>query len=160
MKRVEKFLKEEAYGWQQRQAQGQRRKTAQNSFFHRCPPLVFPARVLSPAGRVVSRRGFPYGPGGAPGHFYRFTNLVYQLSRALWGRLHETSFFRHEMSSGRPPLPVSIHLHPASFFAIKSYTVHRCTMQELFLNFGRNLTKPGEKQFFLNDTLFNLLRQG
>lgn len=26
---------------QQRQAQGQHHKTAQNSFFHRCPPLVF-----------------------------------------------------------------------------------------------------------------------
>ena len=53
-------------GWQQRQAQGQRHQTAQNSFFHRCPPLVFPARVLSPAGRVVSRRGLPYGSGGRP----------------------------------------------------------------------------------------------
>ena len=28
------------------------------------------------------------------------------------------------------------------------------------MNFGRNLTKSGEKLFFLNDTLFDLLRQG
>jgi len=33
-------------------------------------------------------------------------------------------------------------------------------MQELFLNFERNFTNPGEKQVFLNDTLFDLLRQG
>ena len=29
-----------------------------------------------------------------------------------------------------------------------------------FLIFGRNFTNPGEKQDFLNDTLFDLLRQG
>lgn len=40
--------------------------------------------------------------------------------------------------------------------------IHRTPVYDArtFLNFGRNLTKPGEKQFFLNDALFDLLRQG
>ena len=40
--------------------------------------------------------------------------------------------------------------------------IHRTLMYDArtFLIFGRNFTNPGEKQVFLNDTLFDLLRQG
>ena len=53
----------------------------------------FPTRSLSPAGRMVSRRGFPYGSGGAPGQFFRLRRSVQHIFRDLWGRLHETYFF-------------------------------------------------------------------
>ena len=53
---------------QQRQAQGQRHKTTQDTLLHRFPPSVSSPPGLGLHGQRVSRRGLPYGSGGAPGH--------------------------------------------------------------------------------------------
>ena len=55
-----------------------------------------------------------------------------------------------------------INISSVSGLFFRDKIIHRTPVYDArtFLNFGRNLTKPGEKQFFLNDTLFDLLRQG
>lgn len=49
---------------QQRQAQGQDHEPAQQSFLHRSPPSCL---LPLSRGQRASRRGNPYGSGGAPG---------------------------------------------------------------------------------------------
>ena len=55
---------------QQRQAQGQRHETTQDTLLHRVPPSV-----SSPSGRSPPGRGLPWGTL-PPGIFYRFTDLL------------------------------------------------------------------------------------
>ena len=68
---------------QQRQAQGQRHETAQDTLLHRFPPSVSSPPGTGLHGQRVSRRGLPYGPGGAPGHLLQ----VHGSSVAYFPRL-------------------------------------------------------------------------
>ena len=68
---------------QQRQAQSQRHETAQDTLLHRFPPSVSSPPGSGLHGQRVSRRGLPYGPGGAPGHLLQ----VHGSSVAYFPRL-------------------------------------------------------------------------
>ena len=59
--------------WQQRQAQGQRHETAQDTLLHRSPPVRFLlCPNQSPTDRDLPVGSSPYGSGGAPGQFFSF----------------------------------------------------------------------------------------
>ena len=75
-------------------------------------------------GQRVSRRGNPYGSGGAPGQLFRFRRSVQHISRDLWGRPHEMCFWEPKMSSEWVPLPINIFHLPffALFCTVESYT--------------------------------------
>ena len=58
---------------QQRQAQGQRHETAQDTLLHRSPPVRFLlCPNQSPTDRDLPVGRTPYGSGGAPGQFFSF----------------------------------------------------------------------------------------
>ena len=61
---------------QQRQAQGQRHETTQDTLLHRFPPLVFPRLDRVSTGREYPVGASPTGPGAPPGIFYRFMDPV------------------------------------------------------------------------------------
>ena len=61
---------------QQRQAQGQRHETTQDTLLHRFPPLVFPRPDRVSTGREYPVGASPTGPGAPPGNFYRLTDPV------------------------------------------------------------------------------------
>ena len=63
--------------WQQRQAQGQRHETAQDTLLHRSPPVRFLlCPNQSPTDRDLPVGSSPYGSGGAPGQFFSFRRSV------------------------------------------------------------------------------------
>ena len=62
---------------QQRQAQGQRHETAQDTLLHRSPPVRFLlCPNQSPTDRDLPVGSSPYGSGGAPGQFFSFRRSV------------------------------------------------------------------------------------
>ena len=87
---------------QKRQAQGQRHGQTQNSFFHRCPPLVFPRPDRVSTGREYPV-GFPYGKRGYPrfipflGSCLIYSAMALQRKVAIWPRVQV------ELGSKWPP---------------------------------------------------------
>ena len=126
LRRPLRLLRQRRRG-QQRQAQGQRHETTQDTLLHRSPPVRFLlCPNQSPTDRDLPVGSPPYGSGGRPPDSFSVFGVQCSIFSAPCGAvcMKRPQFDMKCHRSG--------HLHPTSFFTIRSYTVHRCTMQELF----------------------------